>query len=298
MEGTIGVGPAPSGGNEFWITLPLEAVMTPAVPALTQALPAPRRRRAALLLVEDIPANHIVTATLLRREGHRVDIAESGPEAIRLARERPYDLIFMDLIMPGMNGYEAARRIRALPAPTRQVPIVALTANTAPEDRARCIEAGMNDMIGKPVRPAELNEILNRLIWPEADRPAVAATPPVRLEIPAIDAERLADLRRGLPAATMTSLVEQCLLDMRKRVPQLQQALIGGNATAIDEAAHALAGMAGTYGMVAVERRMRRVMAAARRNDIVDATIGADGMEGELDRAGQAIYALLRDRAA
>jgi HPt (histidine-containing phosphotransfer) domain-containing protein len=127
---------------------------------------------------------------------------------------------------------------------------------------------------------------------------AVAAPPAVRLELPAIDTERLAELRRGLPAATMTSLVDQCLLDMHKRVPQLQQALISGNATAIDETAHALAGMAGSYGLMAVERRMRRVMAAARRNDIVEATIGADGMEGELDRAGQAIHAMLRDRAA
>ncbi len=298
MGGQIGIGPAPTGGNEFWFTLPIEdaaGLQAPAQSGDVISLSSPRR--ATILLVEDIPANHLVTATLLRRDGHRVDIAESGQEAIRLARERPYDMIFMDVVMPGMNGYEAARRIRALGAPAGTVPIVALTANTAPEDRARCIAAGMNEMIGKPVRPAELAEVIARSVWPMQAASGVKDRP-LGDEVSSIDEERLSDLRRGLPASTLISLVEHCLTDMHDRMPRLREALTLGQPGPIEDVAHALAGMAATYGLAAVERRMRRITAAARRNDVVAATVAAEEMDGELVRAGEAIRTLLHEKAA
>jgi signal transduction histidine kinase/CheY-like chemotaxis protein len=297
MGGEIGVGPAPSGGNEFWLTLPLDAARAAPLASSAQLIQMPRTRRANVLLVEDIPANHLVTATLLRREGHRVDVAESGPEALRMASVNAYDLVFMDLIMPGMNGYETARRLRTISRHCAQVPIVALTANTAPEDRNRCLNAGMNDMLGKPVRPVELNEILARVVRPSA-RPASATTAARKAETTVIDMERFADLRRGLPTATLAAIVEQCLVDMHERVPRLSEALINGEGGKIEAQAHALAGMAATYGLVAIERKMRMVMSAARRGDVVAATVAAEDVTGELDRAGGAIRLLLRDRAA
>ncbi len=193
MGGTIGVQGAESGGNEFWVVVPLEEIAAPAAELMAGLLPKARMRRVNLLLVEDIPANHLVTATMLRRLGHRVDIAESGPDAIRLVQERPFDLVFMDLIMPGMSGYETARRIRTLPEMARNVPIVALTANTAVEDRSRCIAAGMNDMIGKPLRAAEMVEVLSRTLLPAAGAgpmgaavaPPPVARPPASMLVPA-----------------------------------------------------------------------------------------------------------------
>jgi CheY-like chemotaxis protein len=256
----------------------------------------PRARRTNVLLVEDIPANHLVTATLLRREGHRVDIAESGPEALRLVAANPYDLVFMDLIMPGMNGYETARRMRTLPGPASHVPIVALTANTAPEDRNRCLNAGMNDMLGKPVRPIELNEVLARTVRPVLRAPGAAPVAPQADAV--IDMERFADLQRGLPAATLAAIVDQCLTDMQIRVPHLREGLDQAKPAEVEASAHALAGMAATYGLVAIERKMRRVMSAARRNDIAAAATAAEDIDGDLDRAGSAIRLVLRDRAA
>jgi signal transduction histidine kinase/CheY-like chemotaxis protein len=295
MGGEIGVGPAPTGGNEFWLTLPLDTASTQPSAVVSDIVLAPRLRRTNVLLVEDIPANHIVTATLLRREGHRVDIAESGHEALRLVAAHPYDLVFMDLIMPGMNGYETARRMRTLSGPCAQVPIIALTANTAQEDRNRCLNAGMNEMLGKPVRPSELNEVLARTVRP-VPRPAGAAQ--ARAETAVLDMDRFAELQRGLPPATLASIVEQCLGDMQERVPQLREALLNAQPAAIEAAAHALAGMAATYALVAIERKMRRVMAAARRGDVTAATLAADDMDGDLERAGDVIRVLLRDRAA
>jgi signal transduction histidine kinase/FixJ family two-component response regulator/HPt (histidine-containing phosphotransfer) domain-containing protein len=297
MGGEIGVGPAPTGGNEFWLTLPLEAGGVLPNAASAEIIQLPRSRRCNILLVEDIPANHLVTSTLLRREGHRVDVAESGPEALRMVAERPYDLVFMDLIMPGMNGYETTRRLRTLPGPAGHVTIVALTANTAPEDRARCLNAGMNDMIGKPVRPAELNEVLSRILRP-ATRPAGPGAAATKAEVDVLDMERFADLQRGLPAATLAVIVDQCLQDIQERIPHLHAALGKADPAGIESSAHALAGMAATYGFVAIERKMRRVMGAARRTDIVAATVAAEGIEDDLDQASSTIRLILRDKAA
>ena len=293
MEGQLGLGPSPEGGNEFWLTVPLKIAAASAVAELGEVRPpAARRRRATVLVVEDIAANHVVTATLLRREGYRVDVAESGPEAIRMAEATAYDVVFMDLIMPGLSGYDAARRIRALPAPSSDVPIVALTATTAPEDRARCLEAGMDDMVGKPVRVAELLDVISRPCWRR-----VAAPAPAPAEEPAIDPAQIADLRAGLSPSTLGVLVETCLADMRRRLPALTTALARGDALAAERESHTLAGLAATYGLAGVERRMRQITAASRALDVAGAQAAVAGMEAALSGAGDAVRSALREAA-
>ena len=308
MGGQIGLREVPTSsgasGNGFWLTLPLQTAGPASAPVPTTAISLLRRPRAAVLIVEDIPANHIVTAMLLRREGHRVDIAESGPQAIAAVQGMPYDIVFMDLIMPGMNGYEATRRIRALAGPAAIMPIVALTANTAPEDRARCLAAGMDEMLGKPVRPQDMLTMLHAVVFASRPKPA---TPPTSAPLlverkgdqgPVLDAARLADLRQGLPAATVVSLVDQCLADMRKRMPALQAALGRGMARDIETEAHALAGMAGTYALAAMDRRMRRIILLAREGDVAAAAVAAQGMQADLAEAAEAIRMHLRAAAA
>lgn len=303
LGGQIGLDTAISGGNRFWVAIPLEGATQMRRPTIAPVILLPRRRRATVLLVEDIAASHLVTSTILRREGHRVDVAESGPEAIRLAAQRPYDMVFMDLMMPGMNGYEATRRIRALPGPASTVPIVALTANTAAEDRDRCRAAGMTDMLGKPVRAEEMLEALNRAVWSMAARElpgAEVARPPTVMPaapLPALDATRLAELERGLPVATMQALLDECLSDMRRRVQRLGVVLGQGGAREIEEITHAVAGLATTYGMAAMEARMRRIMLAARRGDLSGAVAASEGMEADLAAATEAVRCYVSDKA-
>jgi CheY-like chemotaxis protein len=98
---------------------------------------------------------------LLEDVGLTVDLARDGVEAVKQAKERHYDLILMDMQMPKMNGIEATQVIRALPGYAR-TPIVAMTANAFDEDRQKCLDAGMNDHIGKPVEPRHLYETLLR----------------------------------------------------------------------------------------------------------------------------------------
>lgn len=114
-----------------------------------------------VLLAEDNPTNQFVMLKLLRDTGVHVDLAENGLEAIERLRHEPYDLVFMDVQMPKMDGLTATRAIRAMSERSR-TPIVALTANAFVEDRERCLEAGMNGFLPKPVDPRLLRETLAR----------------------------------------------------------------------------------------------------------------------------------------
>jgi two-component system, sensor histidine kinase and response regulator len=118
-----------------------------------------------VLVAEDNSVNQMVAVRLLERLGCRVDVAGNGAEAVQMATRLPYNLIFMDCHMPEMDGFDATVEIRRRESDTgvAPMPIVALTASVLQEDRDRCVSAGMNDIIGKPVQPAELAQVLSRL---------------------------------------------------------------------------------------------------------------------------------------
>ena len=116
-----------------------------------------------VLLVEDDPMNQAVTREVLAGFGMVVDLAADGQQAVELARKAAYDLILMDIQMPNMNGFEATRRIRALPNGANQV-IIATTANAYQDDRKRCMEAGMDDYLAKPHTPKQVLEVCARAL--------------------------------------------------------------------------------------------------------------------------------------
>jgi CheY-like chemotaxis protein len=119
-------------------------------------------RDAYVLLVEDNELNQELAVDLLRGHGLRVDIAGDGARALELVSKNDYDGVLMDCQMPVMDGYEATARIRALSGPASRVPIVAVTANAMADDRRRCLAAGMDDYVSKPIASATLAQLLGR----------------------------------------------------------------------------------------------------------------------------------------
>jgi CheY-like chemotaxis protein len=114
------------------------------------------------LLVEDHPVNQVLARTLLERWGHRVTLAENGLQAVELFSTAEWDLVLMDLQMPVMGGIEATQRIRAMEAPGKRVPIIAVTANAMDSDRAATELAGMDAHLSKPFNTTRLQEVLTR----------------------------------------------------------------------------------------------------------------------------------------
>jgi signal transduction histidine kinase/DNA-binding NarL/FixJ family response regulator len=295
MGGQIGCEPwiAEDGhaGNEFWVRLPIAPL--PDLRQTPLGTEAPVRRvlpRSRVLLVEDILANQLVTATLLRREGHLVDIAVNGAEALQTVARRPYDLVLMDIFMPGMSGFDVARRIRAMPGPAGTVPIVALTANVSPDDQALCREAGMNRLLPKPVALSDLVQALAELAWrglPERTTTLRVTVPPHRASV--LSAARVGELRNSLPGEMLGGMVEECLIELQARLPTLRRAMESGNSNEVVAEAHAMVGMAAGYGMAALEARLRALMLAARSSDTARAAALAAELDVELSMAANAL---------
>ena len=149
MGGSIHYTTNPGGGSVFWFELPSGEPAAPSLPTLAEVAAASPRRQ--VLLVDDIKINRDIIGAFLDAAGHESIMAEGGQEAVDLVTQRPFDVILMDVRMPKVDGLEATRRIRALPGPRGQVPILALTAYTFPDQVAQCRDAGMDGHLPKPV---------------------------------------------------------------------------------------------------------------------------------------------------
>jgi CheY-like chemotaxis protein/anti-sigma regulatory factor (Ser/Thr protein kinase) len=163
MGGSIGLESEPGKGScfHFLLRLPLASAAAPTDAATAPAtMAAPRQ----VLLAEDNPINQKLAVAMLEKWGHHVVVAGNGRQAVDLSASQPFDLILMDMQMPDMSGIEATAAIRARETArgTPHLPIVALTASAMTGDRERCLAAGMDDYLAKPIRSNELQAVLGR----------------------------------------------------------------------------------------------------------------------------------------
>ncbi|ARJ67802.1 hybrid sensor histidine kinase/response regulator [Magnetospirillum sp. ME-1] len=162
MGGEIGFDSLPGEGTTFHFTLPLAVAAersSQTAEGEDSHLPS-----LAVLVAEDNPVNQKLATTLLKRWGHRVTLAHNGAEAIAALARQPFDVVLMDVHMPGIDGLEATRRIRAMTGPVAAIPIIAMTADVLDGDALLCLEAGMDDYVSKPVEPARLLAALKAAI--------------------------------------------------------------------------------------------------------------------------------------
>jgi signal transduction histidine kinase/CheY-like chemotaxis protein len=176
--------------------LPHRTVPDEIMPTVVEGVPL------RVLVAEDNQVNQLLVTTILAKAGMRAEVAANGVEAVQAVHQRHFDVILMDMQMPEMDGLEATRRIRQLGALGRSVPIIAMTANAMQEDRRRCLEAGMNDFVAKPIDSAELLRKVAAHCRAEIDETAMrAASAPIATAAPASLSEDQTDALEGLLGA-------------------------------------------------------------------------------------------------
>jgi len=229
-----------------------------------------------ILLVEDNEINRQVATELLESAGASVRIANHGGEAVKILREGeqppPFDIVFMDLQMPEMDGFTATRLLRAEPE-LRALPIIAMTAHALVEERQRCLEAGMNDHVSKPIDPDALFATLVRWAKPRPSQPSRPGDEHVEVpssqSLPNIEG---IDLRDGLRrVAGNRRLYRDLLLQFASKHDdaglQVSAALKSGDRKLAERIAHTVKGVAGTIGIKKIQFAAERLEKAIRNGD-------------------------------
>ena len=227
-----------------------------------------------ILLAEDNFVNRKLATLLLQRAGHEVDTVENGAEAVRTVQLKAYDLVLMDVQMPEMDGFEATRLIRDREGDRPPIPIIAMTAHAMSGDRERCLAAGMNDYITKPIQPKELTGTLQRwtgvVTAPENTEAAKPKTAPLAAALPPIDVEAALP-RFGDDRAFFLELLAEFLLRLPDDFQQLEQAVRLQDISGLAKLAHTLKGAATSFCANPLSALALELEALARSEDLTSA---------------------------
>jgi len=266
------------------------------------AASAPLRRSLRILLAEDITVNQKVATKLLEREGHSVVIASNGEEAVRRFEELSFDLILMDMHMPVMGGIEATTSIREKEKGTGgHIPIVALTARAMKGDRERCIEAGMDGYVSKPIESNELFRTIYSLV-PESAGEFGALVDQEPGEEKWSHGEEVLDRAALLSIVDgdmdfLESFTADFLLDCKRLFGDIADSLRAADSLRLREAAHALKGAVGSARASAAFEAAAFVERLAMAGDLQEAPEAVESLKVELERLEQALNSLLVEYA-
>jgi signal transduction histidine kinase/HPt (histidine-containing phosphotransfer) domain-containing protein len=235
----------------------------PAKPAILLAETLPLR----ILIVDDNAINQKVAVRILQQLGYAPDVAGNGREALDILDQNPFDFIFMDVMMPEMDGLEATRMLRKRQMGgdhahyQSRIIVCAMTAHAMTGDREKCIAAGMDDYLAKPVRPKDVRDMLERWggkILQGGAKPAPAKSVESPAAEPPVDMDRMMDLTDG-NNDSLRELVEMYLKQTHKQFEQMQAAIRDGNADSLRRVAHSGAGASATLGMTQLVPKLREL---------------------------------------
>jgi two-component system, sensor histidine kinase and response regulator len=248
------------------------------------ALPVPNLVSRKILVADDVEINREIVRIILEKGGHRVAEACDGWEALEAYRNGEFDIIFMDMQMPVMDGYQSMAAIRVLEGQTgRRTPIVAMTAYALKGDRDKCIASGADDYLAKPARPAEVVALLNRLIPHEASQPLAAPPEPAPAAPAHADVfDRDAFLERlGGGEEMLARFLSMFIAHAAKYLGSVREAVAGGDPEQVRVQAHTLKGAAANISALT----MQRIAAALEEMGRQGKLEGAEAMVGELESA-------------
>ncbi|QEH36332.1 Signal transduction histidine-protein kinase BarA [Aquisphaera giovannonii] len=263
--------------------LPREARPAGSRPVGPEGPAAPGPARALrVLLAEDNATNQVLAISLLERDGHLVEVAPNGKEALDALAARPFDVVLMDIQMPVMDGFEATALIREREGRSGgHVPIIAMTAHAMKGDRERCLESGMDGYVAKPIRAADLRRALEEVVPAGIGEPSSPGPGPSTPAASAVDRAALL-ARVGGREDRLRTIVRVFLDESSKLLAEMQAAIDAGDAGSLGRSAHSLKGAAGLF----------------EAPDLVQAAVVLESMgrSGDLSGAGDA-YLRLRDEA-
>ena len=239
----------------------------PVAPAASNYFSTARSGR--ILLAEDNKTNQQVAVAMLKRMGLAVDVVENGQAVLlNFQQNRSYDLILMDVEMPEMDGLEATRRVRNLPGPARATPIVAMTAHALSGFKERCLAAGMNDYLMKPISLPELTAVIDRYTrpTPATALPLAPAGPAAVVDVGEWQA------RTGAAREFLVELLPTYLLDTQTRLDRLAAVIAGGAGEEIARQAHSLKGASASLSLPEMQQLSTQLEEQAGRGDWVGTT--------------------------
>jgi PAS domain S-box-containing protein len=285
MGGQIGYDDNPGGGSVFWLEIPRSTART----AETRvAAPPPRAsgRCLRVLVVGDEALNRNIASGFLGIAGHDVVCVDNGAAAVEAAAGGYFEVILMDVRMPGMNGQEATRLIRALPPPRGEVRVVAVTAQAFAEQVEILRQAGMNGHVSKPFKQTVLLAALENVTMAPNDTkpapmPAPGAPPAAQPDLPIHDSAAFEDIAGFLSAAELGENLQILISRCEALLGALRRPEMLSRASELAEMAHKLAGGGGTFGflhMAAVARRFEQVV----ESGTADANL-ADGLSAAIE---------------
>ncbi len=243
-----------------------------------------------VLLAEDNPVNQMLATRILEKLGHKVQVVNDGKAAVQRAQAEDFDMILMDVQMPEMDGLEATTAIRSAERITgRHVPIVAMTAHAMKGDREKCLSAGMDAYLSKPIRVEELKQALGDLEQTlstrnDATQTSFQAIGRLELLLDSVMGDR--DL--------LAEMSELWLADSPKQVEQIRTGLERGDAIMVQRAAHALKGSVGTFQASAAHNAAKEIETLARNGNLAQAKEAFQHLLTQLDLVTQDLLRLLR----
>jgi two-component system sensor histidine kinase/response regulator len=264
-----------------------------------------RRGMVRILLAEDNITNQEVALGILKNLGLRADAVANGAEAVKALALLPYDLVLMDVLMPEMDGFEATQQIRDPHSSVlnHDIPIIAMTANAMQGDRERCLAAGMNDYVSKPVSPAALAEALDRWLpreaaAPTSQEPTAGTGGDAGLEAEGLPEASVFD-QAGMMARLMNDVdlarrvIAGFLEDIPRQVEALHAALDAGDLTSATRRAHSMKSASASVGGVALSRVAFDMEAAGRDGDLKAIAARVPELESQVARFRKAVIAFV-----